>query len=78
MEYRNFDNIETVKKYFNNTCTDCGKKLKKDEVALSMKFHGRDTKTLLCKKCFGKEYQMDKKQIERYILRFKQDGCCLF
>lgn len=78
MEYKNIQDINIAKKYFNNTCQECGKKLKKDEVAISMKFHGRDTTTLFCKKCFMKNYNMDKEKYNWYIKRFKEDGCCLF
>lgn len=77
-EQKNIENIDIAKKYFNNICKNCGKNLKKDEVALSLKFHGRETHTLFCKKCFKKEYDMDKEKVDWYIKRFKEDGCCLF
>lgn len=78
MEYKGITDRQVAEKYFNNVCTDCGRKLKKDEVALSMKFHGNDTDVFFCRYCFRKEYNCNKETVNRYIKAFKNDGCCLF
>ena len=78
MKYKHIEDVDIAKKYFNNNCSICGKKIKKDEVAMSMKFHGRGTDTFLCRDCFYKTYNMDKERYNWYIERFKTDGCCLF
>ena len=65
-------------KYFNNKCNICNIKLKKDEVAMSLKFYDEKGSKCLCKNCFMKENQIDKEKWNSYIERFKDEGCSLF
>lgn len=86
--YNNLDaeDTEVAAQYFNkycmNGCKSKSGKLKKiknrDEIAMNLKFHGRDVEKFLCKKCFMELYEMDEKKWNWYIDRFKQDGCALF
>ncbi|MEY8352479.1 phosphoadenosine phosphosulfate reductase family protein [Lachnospiraceae bacterium 54-53] len=67
-----------VEKYFNNCCSGCGKKVKKDEVGLSLKFYGRKTKELFCFRCLGNELNISRKELKEMAAKYKSDGCSLF
>ncbi|HBJ1650351.1 TPA: phosphoadenosine phosphosulfate reductase family protein [Clostridium botulinum] len=71
-------NINIAKKYFNKTCLDCGKKIKKDDVALSMKYYGRNIENFKCIKCLSKDLNVTTKELKVKIQEFKDDGCVLF
>ncbi|MCD7996500.1 MAG: phosphoadenosine phosphosulfate reductase family protein [Clostridiales bacterium] len=87
-EYNNLDvgDTKVAAQYFNKYCSNGCKsksgKLKRiknrDEIAMNLKFHGRDIEKFLCKKCFMKLYEMNEEKWNWYIERFKQDGCSLF
>lgn len=77
-KYKNIKDIEIAAKYFNNKCNICNCKLKKDEVAMSLKFYDEKGSKCLCKNCFMKENQIDKERWNAYIERFKDEGCVLF
>jgi 3'-phosphoadenosine 5'-phosphosulfate sulfotransferase (PAPS reductase)/FAD synthetase len=70
--------IDIARKYFNKTCMCCSKKLKKDDIALSMKYYGRQIEQFKCKKCIAKEFGITNKDIKEKIEEFKTDGCQLF
>ena len=71
-------NLEIAKKYFNKTCMCCDKKLKKDDVALSMKYYGRQIENFKCIKHLSEDLNIDKKILKEKISEFKNDGCVLF
>lgn len=77
-KYKGIEDREIVMKYFNNHCHDCGKKVKKDEVGLSMKFLGTDTDRVFCWKCLGKNFAMSKKQLKEIAEMHKNRDCVLF
>lgn len=70
--------IDLARKYFNKRCMCCDKKLKKNDIALSMKFYGRHIEKFRCGKCIGKEFDLTNKQIKEKIEEFKSQGCNLF
>lgn len=70
--------IEIARKYFNKTCKCCGKKLKKDDVALSMKLYGRHINNFKCVKCISEEFNKPVKELKERIKDFKENGCKLF
>jgi len=70
--------INIARKYFDKTCMCCDKKLKKDDIALSMKYYGRQIEQFKCKKCIGKEFEITNKELKEKIKEFKADGCQLF
>lgn len=70
--------IELAKKYFNKTCMCCNKKLKKDDIALSMKYYGRNIEKFKCMKCLTKDLNTTTKELKNKVLEFKQSGCSLF
>jgi 3'-phosphoadenosine 5'-phosphosulfate sulfotransferase (PAPS reductase)/FAD synthetase len=72
-------NYDVAKKYFNHTCDKCGKKVyKADDIAMNLKFIGRDTEVFYCQKCFCELLNIDKKGYKELIDRCKCSGCQLF
>lgn len=49
-----------------------------DDVAMNLKYFGRDVKTLLCRGCFQNIMEMSDKQWDEAIDGFKAQGCELF
>lgn len=77
-QYKHIKDIDIATKYFNNNCNNCNKKLKKDEVAMSLKFYDEKGSRFLCKTCFMKENDIDKNKYMAYIEKFRDEGCVLF
>ena len=59
-------------------CCDCGKNLKKDEVALSRKLIDPDTTDYYCLDCMAVFIGCTVRDLEEKILEFKEQGCTLF
>ena len=59
-------------------CTNCSKNLVKDEIALSKKMLGKNTKQYLCLDCLGDYLNTDKEILLEKIEQFKEEGCTLF
>ena len=59
-------------------CCDCGRRLKKDEVALSRKLIEPDTKELYCLSCMAENFGCSEEDLEIKIQEFKEQGCTLF
>lgn len=70
--------LEIAKKYFDKKCVCCNKKLKKDDVALSLKNYGRFIEKFKCKECIGKENNLNKAQVGKLVKELKNTGCVLF
>lgn len=70
--------IDIARKYFNKTCMCCNKKLKKNDVALSMKFYGRQIENFKCIKCMSDEFNISQKELRQRAETFKKGGCELF
>lgn len=70
--------INISRKYFNKKCTCCDKKLKKNDIALSMKFYGRQIEKFKCLKCMSIELGTTQKDLKERVKEFKKDGCDLF
>jgi hypothetical protein len=49
-----------------------------DDVAMNLKYFGRDVKTLLCRDCFQNTMEMTDEQWDEAIEGFKAQGCELF
>ena len=76
-EQQNLD-INIARKYFNKKCTCCDKKLKKDDIGLSMKFYGRHIEKFKCIKCLSKDLEVSVKELKERAKEFKRTGCDLF
>ena len=59
-------------------CCDCGKKLKKDEVALSQKLIDTDTEDFYCISCMAEYFGCAEEDLIIKIKEFKEQGCTLF
>lgn len=77
-KHKGIDNLKIAKKYFNNKCSDCNKNIKKNDVALSLKYFGRQSSKLFCINCLSKMLNRSKKELKEDINRFLEEGCNLF
>ncbi|MCM1141841.1 MAG: hypothetical protein NC453_24995 [Muribaculum sp.] len=59
-------------------CCDCGKSLKKDEIALSKKLIDVDTEDFYCLPCMAEYFGCDETELKIKIREFKEQGCTLF
>lgn len=59
-------------------CTNCNKNLTKDEIALSKKLLGKNTKQYLCLDCLSDYLNTDTDILIEKIEQFKEEGCTLF
>lgn len=59
-------------------CTDCGKAITKDEIALSRKLIDVDTTELYCLKCMAENFGCTEEDLKIKIQEFKEQGCTLF
>lgn len=59
-------------------CCDCGKLLKKDEIALSQKLIDIDTVDFYCTSCMAENFGCDEEDLIIKIKEFKEQGCTLF
>ena len=59
-------------------CCDCGKALKKDEVALSRKLIDADTEDFYCLDCMAEYIGCTVEDLTEKIVEFKEQGCTLF
>ena len=60
------------------TCCECGKGLKKDEIALSQKLIDIDTEDFYCIPCMADYFGCDEEDLMIKIQEFKEQGCTLF
>ena len=59
-------------------CIDCGKKLTKDEIALSKKLIDVDTEEKYCLPCMAEYFGCTQEDLLIKIQEFKEQGCTLF
>lgn len=59
-------------------CVYCFQELSKDEVALSKKMLGKNTKQFLCLNCLSEYLNTDQDILMEKIVQFKEEGCTLF
>ena len=70
--------VELAEKYFDKKCMCCGKKLKKDDIAATMKFYGRLVESFKCCGCIAKDLGIKTKELKDKLKFFKESGCDLF
>ncbi len=59
-------------------CCDCGKALKKDEIALTKKLIDLDSEEFYCLDCLAENIGCTTEDLEAKIQEFKEQGCTLF
>ncbi len=60
------------------TCCDCGKALKKDEIALTQKLIDPDAEEFYCLPCMAEYIGCSEDDLQIKIQEFKEQGCTLF
>ena len=76
---RNNLDISVAKNYFNHNCKECNKKIKdKNVLAMNMKFNGRNTEDMYCKKHLKEKLNLTEEDWSNYVKQFKNQGCELF
>lgn len=79
MEHKGILDKNIALQYFNKTCCECGKNVRQNDVlAMNLKFHGRNTDKIFCKKCLMKQLGMNKEEWDNRVEGFKIQGCTLF
>lgn len=59
-------------------CCDCGKTLKKDEIALTRKLIDPDAEEFYCLNCMAAYIGCTVEDLKDKIVEFKEQGCTLF
>ena len=59
-------------------CSECGKVLSKDEIALNKKLIDKNVKEFLCLECLSERFGCEVEDLEIKIDEFKEQGCTLF
>lgn len=59
-------------------CQSCQEKLSTNEIGISLRLLGRNSKRLLCRECLALELKVDPNLIDKKIEQFRQQGCTLF
>lgn len=59
-------------------CCDCGKDLKRDEIALTKKLIDADTEEFYCMSCLAETIGCTVQDLQEKIQEFKEQGCTLF
>lgn len=59
-------------------CRRCKRILTADEIGATKKLINRGTTAYLCLDCLAEAFAVDRKDIERKIVCFKEMGCTLF
>lgn len=59
-------------------CCDCGRTLKRDEIALTQKLIGVDTEEFYCLDCLAEYIGCTVQDLKEKIQEFKEQGCTLF
>ena len=59
-------------------CCECGKSLKKDEMALTKKLIDVDTEEFYCLDCLAEYIGCSVQDLKEKIQEFKEQGCTLF
>lgn len=76
-ENNNLD-YDIAKKYFTNTCRNCGKNIRhKYEIGMCIKYEGEETRDYLCKECFMEKYNFSKEEYDERVEAFKYRNCDL-
>ena len=59
-------------------CTQCGKALTQDEVAVTKKLVNRGATSFQCISCLARHFEVAEDDITERIAYFKASGCTLF
>lgn len=69
---------ELAEKYFKKKCDKCNDSVNPTDTAMSLKFFGRNSNTVYCKKCFKEGTNFTEEQYEDLLYSFYDQDCALF
>lgn len=61
-----------------DTCKECGRPLKRDEIALTKKLVNRGATEFMCLTCLAEHFRVSEERLKEKIQHFKDSGCTLF
>lgn len=61
-----------------DTCVNCGRKLVRDEIALTRKLINRGASEFMCLTCLAARFNVSEDLLLEKIEHFKKQGCTLF
>jgi len=61
-----------------DTCMICGRKLERDEIALTRKLINRGATEFMCITCLADKFKVSEERLREKIEYFKSYGCTLF
>ena len=59
-------------------CRTCGRRLTKDEIALTRKLVNRGAAEFCCLSCLADHFQVSEDALREKIIQFREMGCTLF
>ena len=59
-------------------CRKCRSLLTSDEIAMTKKLINRGTEVFYCLDCLALAFDVEREDLERKILEFRESGCTLF
>lgn len=60
------------------TCMKCGRKLIRDEIALTKRLINRGATEFMCLTCLAERFKVSEERLKEKIEHFKESGCTLF
>lgn len=61
-----------------DTCMKCGRKLIRDEIALTKRLINRGATEFMCLTCLAEKFKVSEERLKEKIEQFKESGCTLF
>ena len=59
-------------------CVKCGRRLEKDEIALTKKLINRGAESFWCLSCLARHFEVSEEVLKAKIIEFREMGCTLF
>ena len=59
-------------------CVKCGRRLEKDEIALTKKLINRGAENFWCLGCLARHFEVSEEVLKAKIIEFREMGCTLF
>ncbi len=76
--WRNADEEMEIRMMEKILCRKCRSLLTSDEIAMTKKLINRGTEVFYCLDCLALAFDVEREDLERKILEFRESGCTLF
>lgn len=76
--WRNADEEMEIRMMEKRLCRKCRSLLTSDEIAMTKKLINRGTEVFYCLDCLALAFDVEREDLERKILEFRESGCTLF